>query len=243
MAHVKQQQHGGSFADFLRLIAGQATDFAVECVRVEGEEHPWPPALLLLDPALPPAAKRELRRRVGADGELAPNVPLLEKQSGPAEMDSLRCRVDRELDRVKKSRIPCGLLLIRFNGTAIERALPIIEETIGPDSRPALYDEWTLAVLQTGMNRRSLMAMAERLYQRCAARLTRNVRIACALGTARDLAGADEFIARTARELARTDDKQRRVFSAFAEEEQDHSCQVTAEERAQLFSFRAGRPQ
>lgn len=243
MAHGKQQQHGNSFADFFRLITGQAADFAVEWVRIAGEDHHCPPALLLLDPALPPAAKRELRRRVGAGGELAPIVPLLEKQSGPAEMDSLRCRVGRELDRVKKSRIPCGLLLIRFNGTTIERALPIIEETIGPDCRPALYDELTLAVLQTGMNRRSLMAMAERLYQRCAARLTRNVRIACTLGTARDPAGADEFIARTARELTRTDDKQWRVFPAFAEEDQDHSCQVTAEERAQLFSFRAGQPQ
>lgn len=240
MARVRRQEGDTGFADFLRLVEEQAAGFAVEFVRLEGENPNIPRALLLLDSSLSAAQKKELCCKAAVGNNQQPSIVLLDKQSGLPGMENFRSHVAVELARVKKSRIPCALLLIRVDetraGNALQKAAPIIKKEIGRDSLLAHYDKSTVALLLPGLNRKKALDQAGILHSACVAEISRRVCIGLNVCVARDVPPVDGFIDRAAQELVRAKEEGWRVFHSF-QEQHDDFCQVTAEERAQLFSF------
>ncbi|MFH1215205.1 MAG: GGDEF domain-containing protein [Pseudomonadota bacterium] len=240
MARVKRQEGNTGFADFLRLVEEEAVVLGVEFVRVNEENPNFPGALLVFDSALSPAQKKELCRKVGAGNSHQPSIALLDKESGLPGIESFKNQVAVELDRVKKSRIPCALLLIRFDegkaGGSLKKATPVIKKEIGPDFLPAHYDKSTAALLLPGLNRTKTLEQAGIIHAACVSEISEKVCIGLTVCVAGDVPPVDGFIDRAAKELGRAKQEGWHVFHSF-QEQQDDFCQVTAEERAQLFSF------
>lgn len=243
MAKVSQRTNGNGFADFLRFLEGKAAGFAVEFIRIGSESRYSPQALLLLDPDLDPSSKNELCRKVGSGKRHLPSPALVEKEPILPGMEGFRNRVEDELVRVKKSRIPCALLLIRVAGGnedgVLGKTATIIRKEAGRDCLLAGYDEKTAALLLPGLNRRKAAEQAGVIHAACTAAISEQTSVGLTVCVARDVPPADAFIARAATELDRAKEEGWQVFHSFQEQQED-LCQVTAEERAQLFSFLHG---
>jgi hypothetical protein len=240
VAEIRSRRQTAAFADFLRLIAAEAGRFAAELIPVAGENGGGPQGMLVLDSALAEKRKRELADSVaGGNGRPAktPPLALLEKAGG---QEGWRAMVQTELGRVKTSRLPCALLLIRLaggqDGSLLKKAAALLETAVPEGLHLGPFDHATLALLLPGASRKKALLQARAIHHCLCAAATRQVKIGLAVCLAHAVPGADEFMAMASRQLHQSGPDGGGIFYCFQEETAD-SCQVTAEERAQLFRF------
>jgi hypothetical protein len=237
VAKVTNRQGAEAFADFLRLIEHEAGRFAVELVPVAGENGGAPQGLLIVDQALAETRKRELARSVTGRAKTAPPLTLVDRAGG---LENFHGVVQSELSRVKQSRLPCALLLIRFTGSSdgslLKTAAAALKNEVRDGMHLAHYDLATFALLLPGLNRNRALHKARAIHHCLCAAAACQVKIGLAVCLARAVPGADEFMAMATRELHKSGHDTGGIFYSF-QEETDDSCQVTAEERAQLFRF------
>ncbi|MBI4792260.1 MAG: GGDEF domain-containing protein [Deltaproteobacteria bacterium] len=240
MAKVTSRQGSDAFADFLRLIELEAGRFPVDLVPVAGENGGAPQGLLIVDQALAETRKKELARSVtGGDGRTKPAPPLtlVNRPGGPESFHGL---VQTELSRVKSSRLPCALLLIRFagssDGSLLTTAAAALKNEVRDGIHLAHYDQATFALLLPGLNRNRALHKARAIHHCLGAVAACQVKIGLAVCLARAVPGVEEFMAMAVRELHKSGHDTGGIFYSF-QEETDDSCQVSAEERAQLFRF------
>lgn len=244
MVKVKNQQRAENFSDFLHLLEEEAARFPVELIPVAEAAGSVPQALLVLDRTLAAQRKGELQKAVGAgripQTNREPHIALLDGTGALSGAESFQDSVHAELARVKKSRLPCSLLLIRIDKTAdrglLTKTAATLKKAIACDHHLAPFDRATLAVLLPGLNRDRALRQAGAIHQCLAADTAGRVTIGLAVCMARAVPAADEFMAMALRELQKAEYEAGDIFYSSHHQDND-ACGVTAEERAQLFCF------
>lgn len=240
MAKVKSRQGTDAFADFLRLIEHEAGRFPVDLVPLAGENGGAPQGLLVLDRTLAETRKRELAGSVTGGIGRTKSAPPLTLVNRPGGAEGFHGIVQTELGRVKQSRLPCALLLVRFagssDGSLLKTAAAALKNEVQDSIHLAHYDQTTLALLLPGVNRTRALLKARAIHHCLCAVAACQVKIGLAVCLARAVPGVDEFMAMAMGELHKSGHDTGGIFHSFREETDD-SCQVTAEERAQLFRF------
>lgn len=230
--------HGGSFSAFLRALDTEAGRYGVEKFPLGGAT---PYAVLLYDPELTDREKEELRRTIERTAaRRPPHGKQGEAGSSPHPAEGFRERLARELEKVRKSRIPCALMMVRLgeavNGFLQQTADLLQQESGVRDPFVSLIDRRTLALLLPGLNRATAIERAGHLHRACSGTIADKVCVGLNVCGARQLTSVEEFISTASRQLDRAESEGWGVFHAF-EECLEESCQVTVEERTQLFSF------
>ena len=239
MVKVKSQQRAKKFSDFLHLIEEEAVHFPVELIPLTEEPGSVPQAVLVLDSTLSAKRKRELARAVATDRN-PQHIALLDRAGALTGAESFKDCVHAELARVKKSRLPCSLLLIRIDGiedrSFLKKAAATLKREIECDHHLAHLDHATLALLLSWLNRNRALRQAGSIHQSLSADTAGRVTIGLAVCMARAVPSAEEFMEMALHELQKAEYEAGDIFYSFHNQDDD-SCQVTAEERAQLFSF------
>jgi GGDEF domain-containing protein len=241
---VKSQQRAKKFSDFLHLIGEEAVRFPVKLIPVVEENSSAPQAVLVLDSTLAEKRKGELEKAVSADRppetKREQHIALLDKASALTGAESFKDCIHAELARVKKSRLPCSLLLIRIDGienrSFIQKAAATLKKEILVDHHLVHFDHATLALLLPGLNRNRALRQAGAIHQSLSADTAGRVTIGLAVCMAMAVPAAEEFMAMALNELQKAEYEAGDIFYSFHNQDDD-SCQVTAEERTQLFSF------
>lgn len=244
MVKVKNQQRAKNFSDFLQLIEDEAIRFPVELIPVAEQTSGGAQAILLLDRNLSAKRKRELARAVSAgcpsETKREQHIARLDRAGALTWAENFQDCVHAELARVKKSRLPCSLLLIRVAGTGersfLQQAAATLKKEIEGDHHLAHFDHATLALLLPGLNRNRALRQAGAIHQSLSAAITVRVTIGLAVCMARAVPAADEFMAMALQELRKAEYETGDIFYSFHQQDDD-ACQVTAEERVQLFNF------
>ncbi|MCK9293845.1 MAG: hypothetical protein M0P70_02075 [Desulfobulbaceae bacterium] len=245
MVKVNQQPGAEDFRAFLQLIEQEALRFSAELLPVAGETGLAPQALLVLDPTLSATRKGELAKALWAASLPATaqkqHLALPDRIAALSGAERFTECVHAELARVKKSRLPCSLLLVRIDGNGVDRAFlnkaaAALEMAMEGEHHLAHFGHATLALLLPGQNRNRALRQAGAIQQLLAAEITARVKIGLAVCLARAVPAAEEFMEMAFTELQKAEHEAGDIFYSFPSQDDD-SCQVTAEERAQLFSF------
>lgn len=245
MVKVNKQPRTKNFCDFLQLIEEEAARFSVELIPIAEETGTGPQALLVLDSTLSAKRKGELAKplvtQTSPTTERAQHIALPARADALAGAEFFKDCVHAELARVKKSRLPCSLLLIRIDENNEDRGLlnkaaATVEIAIECNHHLAHFDHATLALLLPGLNRNRALRQACAIHQSLSAEITARVKIGLAVCMARTVPAAEEFMEMAFNELQKAEHEAGDIFYSSPNQDDD-SCQVTAEERAQLFSF------
>ncbi|MBU4260520.1 MAG: hypothetical protein KKC76_01385 [Proteobacteria bacterium] len=245
MVKVNKQPEANIFCDFLHLIEEEAARFPVELITIAEETGGGPQALLVMDCTLSAKRKGELTKALCTEASPATererHSALPDRTAALPGAEFFKDLVQAELARVKKSRLPCSLLLIRIDGNGEDRgffnkAAAALEMAMEGDHHLAHLDHTTLALLLPGQNRNRALRQAGAIQQLLTAEITARVKIGLAVCLARAVPAAEEFMEMAFTELQKAEHEAGDIFYSFPSQDED-SCQVTAEERAQLFSF------
>ena len=189
-----------------------------------------------------------------ADGSTGPPIP---EHPPRARQGSLSRNIAELLEveqaRVAKTRLPCALLLVELDDfTAIEESDAAMDSLIGVcrDHLEAVdilsvYERGKIVVILPGINRRQAntraaaisAAMRSSSSPALPESASMTVSIATALYQAGDAMNAAGLLQRTAEELAGRGDRKNCLLFIDRGTEAQASCQVTVEERTQLFSL------
>lgn len=223
-----------------------AREYPVECVSVGRGDDDVPRAVLYLDSNLDRSGKEEILRSCPSLGK------GVRRLSGPDDVlpaistsGTLKNMVNTELAKVKKSRLPCGLLLLKITGVDgradLQKNEAVIRNSLPQPEQLAHYGETTFAVLLPGLGIRQARCEAQRIYEKVREHVDcREKEMSVSAGmtvcVARHIPGAATFIDMAASQLQRAEQEGPGIYWED-QKEKENSCQVTAEERAHLFSF------
>lgn len=229
-------------ADFFRLIAAEADHFPVELIELTGKKGVQ--GVMAFDSGLSAARKRQLHQLVSSlsSRSQTPAITLLDKETGLPGKAGFLSQADAEIHRVRKSRLPCSLLLIQLSGKKGNNGLKKLSSTIKKESQHYLarFDHNTLALLLPGASKSRAVKKAHVIHKALITDFgAPAVSIGHAICLARNVITTADFIERAAEQLQRAKDEGPGVFYASQELKED-SCQVTAEERTHLFKFLRG---
>jgi hypothetical protein len=232
-------------ARFLLETEQQAQQHQLAAVRLHNGSETLQGLALLL-PDLPPESARELLAQAGCLLTM-PAAPLASpNQPAHLEESALLALLQAEIESHRESRLPCSLLLLSLasgHGAAKAgrtrcQAIGAIEPLLDHQDRIAPCDEQTIAVLlpATSLGKARRRAAAIQAALPCG-----SSPLCCGLSVchAHEPISAAEFLQRTRQELDRASVIGNGALCHAAVATIDESCQVTVEERAQLFGFLA----
>jgi GGDEF domain-containing protein len=158
----------------------------------------------------------------------------------------LRRQLAVEMDRVQQSKLPCALLLITLSGTSstlAEQAAAALTPVLHPGDLLSGFQKNGLALIMpgaaAGKARRRAEEMRTALRNGAFTKGTAGVPPSLALGIAvchaYETMPADQFLALAENELARAAKMGNDAICQRAAAHAEDSCQVTVEERAQLW--------
>lgn len=160
-----------------------------------------------------------------------------------------------EIDRVRKNRLPCSLLALALDGQgrgrghkSIEQILSLVQQYVQPVDIAVALEGGIVAILLPSVNLGRAMQRAELIRQAVnndfpgsggkKTRFTVSIVVAVytAIDAAVDATTADDFFCRCLRELEKIKARGSDQVRQMKMKRQADTCQVTVEERAQLFS-------
>lgn len=244
MARDKTPQNPAPFSDFLHLVKKEAVHFCVELIPVIEKNGVSQQAQLILNGNLPENRKNEIKRIFSvvnrtATGEASPECHSLSAIT-PDEEQNLIGWVSSELDRMKKSRLPCSLLLIRHlgleNNYTNKKASAILKQEFESSHYVICMDDRTLALLLPGLTRTRALRKARAIHQSLSAYFAGRIVIGLSICMAGKEVKPEEFINQAYTEIQKGELETGDIFCTFKDSD-TCSCQVTAEERSQLLSF------
>lgn len=222
------------------MVEKEAGRFPVEIIKVAG--NGGVEAVLSIDSSIAEAKKNKLRLGL-SDHETPFGKPAparLTTSTGLADREDLKASLNSELGRVKTSRLPCSLLLVKVDGMEEPpKAISAIKKEVPRNGLLAHYDHTVLSILLPGVNKKRALRRARAIQDALNSTMPHRVSIGLTVCTAREIPQTDVFIKMTAEELHKSEKAGGKICHR-AEEAEDDVCQVTAEERAQLFSFLTG---
>ena len=235
-------------ARFLHETEQQAQQHQLAAVRL-GNGGDTLLGLALLVPGLPPETAREMLTQAGCLLTMPAATPAARHLAQADDQPNLLALLQTELDRHQESRLPCSLLLLGLTGTrpaakakAVARtrcqAIAAIEPLLDHQDTVLPCDEQSIAVLLPATS----LGKARRRAAAIQAALANGPQLLCcglSVCHAHEPLSAEEFLQRTRQELDRATGIGNGALCHAALATADESCQVTVEERAQLFSFLA----
>ncbi len=233
------KQSDKKLADFFRMVEAEAPHFPVEVIEITGKKGVQ--GVVAIDTGLSTARKMEICQLVDSLSlrTNSPAISLLDKQTGLPGKTGFISQADAEIDRVRKSRLPCSLLLIQLSGKKGNSDLKKASTVVKKETQHYLarFDQNTLALLLPGASKNRAVKKAHAIHQALSTNsLSAPVSIGLAICLARNIITTDDFLHMASEQLLRAKQEGAGVFHASRELAED-SCQVTAEERAHLFSF------
>lgn len=239
---------------FLHETEQQARQHQLEAVRLQNGQDALLGLALLL-PDLPREAAQEALAQAGClltaqpTGQTKSSSYSL-NQAEPTEQAALLALLRAEIDRHRESRLPCSLLLLALDaprkstakGKTTARthcqAITAIQPLLDHQDAVAPCDATTIAVLLPATSLGKARRRAAALQNAVASGAQP---LCCGLSVchAHEPLSAEEFLHRTRQELERATGLGNGALCHAALATIDESCQVTVEERAQLFSFLA----
>ncbi|MEW6595244.1 MAG: hypothetical protein AB1413_10290 [Thermodesulfobacteriota bacterium] len=234
-------------ARFLRETEQQAREHQLEPVRlVNGADTLL--GLALLVPNLPAEIAREMLAQASCLLTTRDETPAC-GLAPASEQGELLALLQAEIERHRESRLPCSLLLLglananpKIKGKTPARTRCQVITAIDPllDHQDAAMpcDETTIAVLLPATS----LGKARRRAAAIQAALASGPHLLCcglSVCHAHEPLSAEEFLQRARQELERATALGNGALCHAALTTVDDSCQVTVEEREQLFSFLA----
>ncbi len=159
------------------------------------------------------------------------------------EPDQIKKILRSELDRVRLTRLPCSLILLEdgTDSAARETAMAAIKECLHHVDILARHNQAELAIILPGTNLGKAVQRAKAIQAALERRLDRPAAGACRMGIAlcyaSDRLDADQFLALAEAELTRARRPGAAPICHVSGVRAEDACQVSVEERAQLFGF------
>lgn len=219
------------------MVETEAGKYPVEIFKIG--ENGSSQGFLALKSTVSPQRKTELLDAVcpslATEKRNKSSFPCLQA-SCPAR-ESLKRQLRLELDRVKKSRLPCSLLLVKIkeikNNGQLEGALAILEEQAPGNAHIARYGDSTFSILLPGLTIKKSVRQAKTFQKKLS---PLQVTVGITVSLFKNIPEPEAVISMAENELKKAQKDSSGIAHSFQESEAD-SCQVTAEERSQLFSF------
>lgn len=227
-----------------RSLEEQASHHPVRAIRLTGKGAE-PLGLLLINNTVSETAAASALAgvRLTDQPRKAALSPAEEELPGQA---SLRRQLAVEMDRVQQSKLPCALLLITLSGTSstlAEQAAAALAPCLHPGDLLAGFQKNTLALIMPGAavgkaRRRAeemRAALRNAVFLKGGAGVTPSLALGIAVCHAYETMEADRLLALAEAELARAAKLGNDAICQRAAAHAEDSCQVTVEERAQLW--------
>lgn len=188
------------------------------------------------------------------DGGAAAACPdLCDDATGLPGPDRFKALLAAELDRVERTRLPCSLLLVAVDGLAPARdadehiigAIPLVAQHLHRVDVFARFDRTIFSIALPGTNLGKALQRAATIRNSLTAepdlpggrKQNAWASIGIAVCHATDQMQIDTFLGAASRQLDRARKKAGGDICHAAQLRTDDACQVTVEERAQLFSL------
>ncbi len=217
------------------MLEKEAAQYPVDLFRIS--ENGFQQGLLILDSSLPATRKSELLQAAGVTEPNRHSELLQPENPGLPGRNSMLRHISLELDRVRKSRLPCALLLIRqkgdIQGHPFHETATLLENHLPGNAFLAQHDESTLSLLLPGYNLQKSLRQAAAIMELLSAL---QIEIGLSVCMFRNIPTPETFVTMTEIELKRAATDNKDICHSMQDGAED-SCQVTAEERSQLFSF------
>lgn len=231
-----------------RSLEEQAGHHPVRAIRLTGKGAE-PLGLLIIDNDIPAAEVASALAGVRFTDPLRPATlsPTEEKLPDQAW---LRRQLAVEMDRVQQSKLPCALLLITLSGhsagtgnTLAEQAAAALAPVLHPGDLLSGFQKNGLALIMPGAavgkaRRRAeemRAALRNGVFTKGTTAVTPSLALGIAVCHAYETMPADQFLALAEAELARAAKMGNDAICQRAAAHAEDSCQVTVEERAQLW--------
>jgi len=227
-----------------RSLEEQASLHPVRAIRLTGKKH-GPFGLLLVDDTIPgPEVASALAGLRLADQ--SPTPPCGRTDEELPDKAWLRQQLTVELGRVQQTRLPSALLLITFSGHNTESGSSTLTKQAATTLTPCLhqgdvfsgFQKNGLALIMPGATVGKARKRAEEIRSilRHAA-FSKNVKLAMGIAVchAYETIAPDQLLALAEAELSRAAETGSDAICQSAAARSEDSCQVTVEERAQLW--------
>ncbi len=230
-------------ATFFSKTEAQAKDHPVRALQLNGQGERQL-GLLLVGEDLSPGEIRAALGKLSLSAAKKSGAPSKDKASSQAtDRSQLLELLTTELDRVSRTRLPCALLLLGLEakGKKDNGAMELIGATVADHLHQvdilAQVEAGTYALVLPGTNTGKAIKKAKQLKQAVLEQQHLPLGMGIAICHAYDNLDQDTFLAAAQTELCRSHEEGDGAICHGSLGSQDDSCQVTVEEREQLFSF------
>lgn len=231
-----------------RSLEEQASQHPVRAIRLTGK-GPEPLGLLLINNTVSEAEAASALAGLRLTDQPRPATISQAEEKLP-DQAWLRRQLAVEMDRVQQSKLPCALLLISLSGhsagtssTLAEQAAAVLAPCLHPGDLFAGFQKNGLALIMPGAavgkaRRRAeemRAALRNAVFTKGGADVTPSLALGIAVCHAYEAMEADRLLTLAEAELARAAKMGNDAICQRVAAHAEDSCQVTVEERAQLW--------
>jgi len=228
-----------------RSLEEQACQHPVRAIRLTTGKGAEPLGLLLINNTVSEAEAASALAGVRLTDQPRPAALSPAEEQLP-DQAWLRRQLAVEMDRVQQSKLPCALLLITLAGASTplaEQAAAVLTPCLHPGDLLAGFQKNGLALIMPGAAVGKARRRAEEMraalrnaaFRKGAAGVAPNLALGIAVCHAYEAMPADRLLALAEAELARAAKLGNDAICQRAAAHAEDSCQVTVEERAQLW--------
>ena len=226
-------------AQLYRSLEEQARQHPVRAIRLTGK-RPEPLGLLLIDNGIPEAEVASALAELRFTGQ--PRTAPVNQAAGKLpDLAWLRQQLAMELAQVQQARLPCALVLITLAGSSSAlagQAAAALAPCLPPGDLLSGFKKNTLALIMPGATVGKARKRAEEIraiLRTGAFSKGTNLALGLAVCHAYETMAADQLLGLAEAELARAAKMGNDAICQSAAVRAEDSCQVTVEERAQLW--------
>lgn len=240
--------------NLFRDLEKKAKPYPLQSYRISGDT-----GLLLLQKTIAPKNVEKALSALTSNSDAETMSPSI--YSGLHDQIQFKDRLITELERVERTRLPCSLILVAIDNfaslckkhgaehgkIASQHLANIIKNHIHKVDTLARYDANTFSILLPGSNLGKSLQRAKQLKKAIkkkplkidGTQHSQTASLCVATCQTYDNLSPDSFLDTTVKKLIETSKKGVDKISHVPNKGKEDSCQVTVEERAQLFGFLA----
>lgn len=234
-----------------RSLEKQASQHPVRTIRLNGK-RPEPLGLLLIDADIPAPEVASALAGLRLADQLRPPTTVASNDGTLPDQAWLRQQLTAELARVQQTRLPCALLLITLSGktpakngatTLIDQAATALASSLHPMDVLTGFQDTGLALIMPGTTVGKARKRAEEIratlhhttFTKGSSTITPNLALGIAVWHAYETIAPEQLLLLAETELSRAAKLGSDAICQRAASQTEDSCQVTVEERAQLW--------
>ncbi len=225
-------------AHFFADLEVQADRYPVRSVKITAKDRSLLGLFLMDDDAEACEIEAALSRLAASFNghQLAAENKLAANACSMPSPDQLRKIIRTEIDRVQLTRLPCSLIILAADKSEPSLVAEAIKECLHHVDILVQMNDQEFAIILPGTNLGKATLRAKTIQQ---ANHTHgaNTRMGIAIYYANDRFTADDLLAQAQAELARSQQPGAEPICHVSGIRAEDACQVSVEERAQLFGF------